>query len=107
MYDFDNSPTSNGTVNVFEISIVLTCKNKDNKNNVIDVSVFNDVYVFGNSGDGVIFDYLVDFTEEYNINFNKVSYMSNGDSIKYKDLSFRILDSDKKLSDCCKKKTKP
>ena len=30
----------------------------DNKNNVIDVSVYNDVAIFGDSGNGIIFDYL-------------------------------------------------
>ena len=70
----------------------------DNKNKVVDVSVFNDVYVFGNSGDGVIFDYLDSFTEEHGISFNKVSYMTNSDSVSYKDLAFKIVAADKKLS---------
>jgi len=71
----------------------------DNENNVIDVSVYNDVAIFGNSGNGIIFDYLDNFTNEYKINFNKVSYMTNGDSNSYKDFSFRILNSNEVLSD--------
>ena len=70
----------------------------DNKNNVIDVSVYNDVPVFGESGNGIIFDYLDTFTKDYDINFNKVSYITENEKNTYKDLSFKILSSDDKLS---------
>ena len=70
----------------------------DNKNNVIDVSVYNDVPVFGESGSGIIFDYLDTFTKDYDINFNKVSYITENEKNTYKDLSFKILSSDDKLS---------
>ena len=68
----------------------------DNENNVIDVSIYNDVPVFGESGQGIAFDYLESFTEKYNINFNKVSYLSS-DAESYKNVSFKILNSDDKL----------
>ena len=42
----------------------------DNTSNIIDVSVYNDVPVYGNKGKGVIFDLLNDFTDKYKINFN-------------------------------------
>ena len=71
----------------------------DNENNVIDVSVYNDVSIFGDSGSGVIFDYLDNFTNEYGISFNRVSYMSNNSNNSYKDLAFKILKSDEKLSE--------
>ena len=64
----------------------------DNQSNVVDVSVYNDVSIFGSSGNGVIFDYLSKFTEEYGVNFNKVSYLSNSNN--YKNVSFKILKSD-------------
>lgn len=70
----------------------------DNTSNIIDVSVYNDVPVFGNKGNGVIFDLLDDFTNKYGINFNKVSYLSNSSS-NLKDTAFRILNSDSRLSD--------
>ena len=35
----------------------------DNKNKIVDVSVFNDVPVYGLNGSGVIFDILDYFTE--------------------------------------------
>jgi len=71
----------------------------DNKNNVIDVSVYNDVSIFGQGGNGIIFDFLDKFTEDYSINFNKVSYVINNSEKKYKDLSFRILTSSTKLGE--------
>jgi len=71
----------------------------DNENNIIDVSVYNDVSIFGSSGTGIIFDYLDNFTNEYGINFNKVSYMTTNNSSEYKDLAFKILPSSSKISD--------
>ena len=52
----------------------------DNTSNIIDVSVYNDVPVYGNKGKGIIFDLLNDFTDKYKINFNKVSYLSSSSS---------------------------
>ena len=69
---------------------------KDNENNVIDVSIYNDVPVFGENGNGVSFDYLDDFTEKYNIKFNKISYLYGSDT-SYKNIAFKILNSDSKL----------
>lgn len=73
---------------------------KDNENNVIDVSVYNDVSIFGENGNGVIFDYLDSFNEEYGINFNKVSYLENQEdnNVNYKKVAFKILDSSSKIS---------
>ena len=70
---------------------------KDNENNVIDVSIYNDVPVFGENGNGVSFDYLDAFTEKYNIKFNKISYLYNSDT-SYKNASFRVLSSDVDLN---------
>ena len=70
---------------------------KDNENNVIDVSIYNDVPVFGENGSGVSFDYLDDFTEKYNIKFNKISYLYDSDT-SYKNVSFKLLSSDSELS---------
>lgn len=72
---------------------------KDNSNNVIDVSVYNDVSIFGENGSGVIFDYLESFYKEYGINFNKVSYLSSNNNNSYKNLSFRVIDSSKEIGD--------
>lgn len=63
----------------------------NNSNNIIDVSVYNDVPIYGQNGEGIIFSYLEEFTNSYSIGFNKVSYIqSNKENLK--DISFRILD---------------
>lgn len=68
----------------------------DNANNVIDVSVYNNVPIFGKNGKGVIFDLLDDFTNKYGINFNKSSY-SIDNSSNLKKIAFRIVNGN--LSD--------
>ena len=70
---------------------------KDNSNNVIDVSIYNGIPIYGQNGAGVSFDYLDKFSEKYGIKFNKVSYMTESNTT-FKNVSFRILDSDDKLS---------
>jgi len=71
----------------------------DNENNIIDVSVYNDVSIFGESGNGIIFDYLDKFTKDHGIDFNKVSYIINDSTNNYKDLSFKILNSSEKINE--------
>ena len=71
----------------------------DNENDVLDVSVYNNVSIFGESGNGIIFDYLDNFTENYGINFNKVSYINGEGTINYKDLAFKILNSNEKIGE--------
>ena len=51
-----------------------------NKSKMVDVSVINDIPIFGEDGDGVFFDFLNDFTEETEIQFNKIPYKTNGTS---------------------------
>ena len=70
----------------------------DNTSNVIDVSVYNDVPIYGKNGNGVIFDFLDEFTNKYGINFNKVSYtIANPTNLK--ETSFQILSNNTKLND--------
>ena len=71
----------------------------DNKSNVVDISVFNDVPVFGKNGKGVIFDFLDDFTTKYGINFNKVSYLISNNGASLKQNAFRIVNSNTDLAD--------
>ena len=67
-------------------------------NNVIDISVYNDVPVYGQDGEGVIFSFLDEFTNTYNIQFNKVSYLTDAAS-NLKPVAFRILDFNTELTD--------
>ena len=45
-----------------------------NKNISVDVSVLNDIPIFGEEGEGVFFDFLDDFSKETGIKFNMVPY---------------------------------
>lgn len=51
-----------------------------NKSTVVDVSVLNDLPIFGENGNGVFFDFLNDFTEETEIEFNMIPYKTSGES---------------------------
>ena len=51
-----------------------------NKSTVVDISVLNDVPIFGEDGEGVFFDFLNDFTEETEIKFNMIPYKTTGSS---------------------------
>lgn len=62
----------------------------DNASSVIDVSIYNDIPIYGKNGSGVSFDLLDSFSEKYGINFNKVSYLVN-DSTSFKDSAFMLL----------------
>ncbi len=57
---------------------------------VIDVSVYNDVPVYGQDGEGIIFSFLDEFTKAYDVSFNKVSYLTSG-SNNLRNVAFRIL----------------
>ena len=70
----------------------------NNVNNIIDVSVYNDVPIYGQNGEGIIFSYLEEFTKTYGINFNKVSYIQDNNQ-NLKNLSFRILGFNTELTD--------
>lgn len=71
----------------------------DNTNRVVDVNVFNDIPLYGSGGSGVIFDFLDSFTTEYNIEFNKISYMTKEEDTSYGTLAFKVLNNQEKVSD--------
>lgn len=65
----------------------------DNASNVMDVSIYNDIPVFGKNGKGLSFDLLDSFTSKYDINFNKISYYGDS-STNLKDISFKVIGND-------------
>ena len=69
----------------------------DNKNKIVDISVFNDVPVYGLNGSGVIFDILDYFTELHGIGFNRISYLSN-DKSTLQNIKFDIVNKDYKMT---------
>lgn len=71
----------------------------DNKRQVVDISVFNDVPVYGKNGKGIIFDFLDNFTTKHGISFNKVSYLTTNNSSSLRGNSFRIINSNTTIAD--------
>lgn len=70
----------------------------NHSNNVIDVSVYNDIPVYGQTGEGIIFSYLDEFTNAYGIEFNRVSYLTqNSDNLK--NVAFKVLENSTPLTD--------
>ena len=69
----------------------------NHKNSIIDISVYNDIPIYGKDGEGLIFSYLEDFTDSYDIEFNKISYIT-GTNVNYKDVAFKILNFNEKIS---------
>ena len=65
---------------------------------VIDISVYNDVPIYGQDGEGMIFSYLDEFTNSYKIEFNKISYLAKENNNNLKDISFRIVDYNEELT---------
>ncbi len=71
----------------------------DHTNQVVDVNVFNDIPVYGNGGSGVVFDFLEEFTSEYGIQFNKISYATDGTENSYGSFSFQVLNTTESVQD--------
>ena len=70
----------------------------NHKNNVIDISVYNDVPIYGQDGEGIIFSYLEEFTKSYNIEFNKVPYLQSGNT-NLLEVAFKVTDYNYQLTD--------
>lgn len=61
-----------------------------NKNNLVDLYVLNDIPILNYNGEGVVFKFLTDFEKNIEIKFNKISYKID-DDIETKN-SFKIVD---------------
>jgi len=88
----------NYTKDDFSFSLLEKNWISSNSNKVIDVSIYNDIPIYEENGEGISFSFLKNITDTYGIDFNKVSYLSNNNS-NLKDFSFRIVDYNTELSD--------
>ncbi len=79
-----NKNDQNGVFSVLEKRWI-----EKNKNEVIDVSILNDIPIFGYEGEGVFFDFLNSFSKETGLEFNKIPYTSNK-TLKENGYSFEI-----------------
>lgn len=64
---------------------------ESNKNNVIDMSIINDIPLLSYNGEGLIIEFLDSLNEQTNLSFNKISYNIN-EEIKT-DYSFKMVDN--------------
>lgn len=88
----------NYTKDDYSFSILEKKWINDNTSGILDVSIYNDVPIYGKNGSGVAFDILDEFTKSYGINFNKVSYSVGGKS-SMRNIAFRVLSSSENVSD--------
>lgn len=79
-----NKPDEETTLTLLEKQWI-----ESNKNKVIDFSITNDVPLYSYNGDGIVFDFLEDFKEDTNIEFNKASVVD----IEKVENGFLIVDS--------------
>ena len=87
-----NKNAQNGVFSILEKRWI-----EKNQSKVVDVSVINDLTLFGDEGDGVFFDFLNDFEKETKIKFNMIPYSMNK-SLSDNGYSFQI-NSKSKLND--------
>ena len=88
----------NYTKDDYSFSILEKNWINNNSNNIIDISIYNDVPIYGQNGEGIAFSYLEEFTKSYGIQFNKVSYIQDNNK-NLKDISFRVVDYNTSLTD--------
>jgi len=78
---------SNRNSNAFSVSEKKWIEN--NKNNVIDIAVLNDLPYFGVNGEGIFFDYITALEKETGLKFNLISY-NVGEKPLSSDFAFKI-----------------
>lgn len=71
----------------------------DYKDKIVDISVFNDVPIYGQNGKGIVFDILEQFTKDYEVKFNKIPYFADGSSDSDTQISFKVLNNSDNLTD--------
>lgn len=62
---------------------------EDNKNNMIDLSIPNDIPIFSYEGTGLIYDFLDQIEKDIELEFNKIPYIQDEESSDY---AFKIVD---------------
>ena len=83
VYAFLNKQDENTTLTILEKQWI-----ENNKNNVIDLSIVNDIPIFNYNGEGLFFDFIDSLEKNTGLNFNKLSY--NKDDKPSTEYSFKI-----------------
>ena len=88
----------NYTKDDYSFSIIEKNWINNNSNNIIDISIYNDIPIYGQNGEGITFSYLEEFTKTYGIEFNKISYIQENNE-NLKNVSFKVVDYNTNLTD--------
>lgn len=64
---------------------------EDNKNNIIDLGMVNNIPIFNYDGEGILFDFINEIEKDTGLEFNKISYEINTESNT--DYSFMLTDT--------------
>ncbi|MEG2351192.1 MAG: GGDEF domain-containing protein [Bacilli bacterium] len=67
---------------------------ENNKKEVVNVSIVNDLSIFSKNGEGVFFDFIDELSKSTDLSFNKISYTSSSDIVE-NDLYFHVVSQDK------------
>ncbi len=95
LYFLFNPVGTNGDIklNIFEQRWI-----EQNKNEIINIYIPNNIPLYSADGDGMIFSFLEYFEKQTELEFNKVPY-AIGEDNNIEDNIFRITKSDEKLND--------
>lgn len=85
IYFILNKQDKNTTLTILEKQWI-----EKNKNNIIDLSIVNNIPVFNYDGKGVFFDFIDSIEKDTGLNFNKLSYEINFDASS--QYAFKIVD---------------
>jgi len=75
VYYFLNKEDEDTTLSLIERKWI-----ENNKDKMIDLAVLNNVPIFGLEGKGIFFNFINDFEDDTELEFNKIAYNLDGDS---------------------------
>jgi len=89
----------NYTKDDYSFSILEKKWISDYKDNIINVSIYNDVPLYGKNGKGISFTLLDEFTKDHEIKFNKIPYFVNNKNTELENISFKVLNSQEEINE--------
>lgn len=95
LINFSKGPSAHTKLNLTEKKWI-----ENNKKEVINISVANNIPIFSQEGEGVFFDFINEFEESTDLSLNLIPYDASGD-LEENDLYFEVVKHDKvsKLKD--------
>ena len=88
LINFSKGPENDSKLNLTEKKWI-----ENNKKEVINISVANNIPVFSSDGEGVFFDFASKFEEQTGLSLNLISYDASSDT-EENDLYFEVVKQD-------------